>query len=232
MPTINDSERIRIILADDHALVRDGIKSLLEDEADLIVIDEANDGQEALEKAAEKQPDLLIIDIRMPRMSGIEAAGKLSQYSKHTKALVLSMHDSDEYVLQSIEAGAKGYLLKDTSKEEFLKAIHTVHTGGQYFSGDISTILVKKYMENKGGGEPAAENGTAPVSRDGLPPDITRREKQIFDLVLLGKSNKEIADELKKSVRTVEAHRYSLMKKLDVKNLAELTQKARSLGLL
>lgn len=232
MPTINDSERIRIILADDHALVRDGIKSLLEDEADLIVIDEANDGQEALEKAAEKQPDLLIIDIRMPRMSGIEAAGKLSQYSKHTKALVLSMHDSDEYVLQSIEAGAKGYLLKDTSKEEFLKAIHTVHTGGQYFSGDISTILVKKYMENKGGGEPAVENGTAPVSRDGLPPDITRREKQIFDLVLLGKSNKEIADELKKSVRTVEAHRYSLMKKLDVKNLAELTQKARSLGLL
>ncbi|PHN03764.1 response regulator transcription factor [Flavilitoribacter nigricans] len=235
MPTTEQSDKIRIILADDHALVRDGIKSLLEDEEDLIVIDEANDGQEALEKSAEKQPDLLIIDIRMPGMTGIEAAGKLSHYSQHTKALVLSMHDSDEYVLQSIEAGAKGYLLKDTSRDEFLKAIHTVHSGGQYFSGDISTILVRKYMENRSGGSAsAAESGPASTLPGNAPLDLslTRRERQIFDLVLLGKSNKEIADELKKSVRTIEAHRYKLMKKLDVKNLAELTQKARSLGLI
>lgn len=234
MPNTTPSGKIRIILADDHALVRDGIKSLLEDEEDLEVIDEADDGQEALEKSAEKQPDLLIIDIRMPKMSGIEATGKLSRYSQHTKALVLSMHDSEEYVLQSIEAGAKGYLLKDTSRDEFLKAIHTVHSGGQYFSGDISNVLVKKYMENRSSSGNPIEESDSPTPSENLPLDLslTRRERQIFDLVLLGKSNKEIADELKKSVRTIEAHRYKLMKKLDVKNLAELTQKARSLGMI
>lgn len=234
MPNTTPSGKIRIILADDHALVRDGIKSLLEDEEDLEVIDEADDGQEALEKSAEKQPDLLIIDIRMPKMSGIEAAGKLNRYSQHTKALVLSMHDSEEYVLQSIEAGAKGYLLKDTSRDEFLKAIHTVHSGGQYFSGDISNVLVKKYMENRSSSGNPIEENDSPTPSENLPLDLslTRRERQIFDLVLLGKSNKEIAEELKKSVRTIEAHRYKLMKKLDVKNLAELTQKARSLGMI
>lgn len=238
MPTTHHAEsgKIRIILADDHALVRDGIKSLLEDEEDLLVIDEAADGAEALEKSADQQPDLLIIDIRMPGMNGIEAAGKLSHYSKNTKALVLSMHDSDEYVLQSIEAGAKGYLLKDTSKEEFLKAIHTVHAGGQYFSGDISKVLVKKYMEarNHSSLSTTAEAPPSATLPDKTPIDLTltRRERQIFDLVLLGKSNKEIAEELRKSVRTIEAHRFNLMKKLDVKNLAELTQKARSLGLI
>ncbi|MCB0630602.1 MAG: response regulator transcription factor [Saprospiraceae bacterium] len=220
---------IRIILADDHALVRDGIKSLLEDEEDLVVIDEASDGREALEKVAQKQPDLLIIDIRMPGMGGIEATSQLADYSQKTAALVLSMHDSDEYILQSIEAGAKGYLLKDTSKEEFLKAIHTVYEGGRYFSGDISTVLVNKYLENLGVAQKPAEEKPKAIP-EGM--SLTRREKQILDLVLLGKSNKDIAEELNKSVRTIETHRYNLMNKMDVKNLAELTYKARQLGLI
>lgn len=226
MPNHN---KIRIILADDHALVRDGIKSLLEDEEDLEVIDEAADGREALAKVAEKQPDLLIIDIRMPIMGGIEATSQLRAHSEKTAALVLSMHDSDEYILQSIEAGAKGYLLKDTSKDEFLKAIHTVFEGGRYFSGDISTILVKKYLENLGG----TETPTSTPSQT-LPEhlSLTRREKQILNLVLQGKSNKDIAEELTKSVRTIETHRYNLMNKLEVKNLAELTYKARQMGLI
>lgn len=223
------NHKISIILADDHALVRDGIKSLLEDEEDLVVIDEASDGREALNKVSEKQPDLLIIDIRMPVMGGIEATSLLGNHSSKTVALVLSMHDSDEYILQAIEAGAKGYLLKDTSKEEFLKAIHTIHGGGRYFSGDISSILVKKYLENVGGNAPK----TAGVST-ALPEELslTRREKQILDLVLQGKSNKEIAEELNKSVRTIETHRYNLMNKMEVKNLAELTYKARQMGLI
>lgn len=228
MPHHTDN-KIRIILADDHALVRDGIKSLLEDEDDLEVIDEASDGQEALEKVAVSHPDILIIDIRMPRMGGIEATSKLTDYSSKTMALVLSMHDSDEYILQSIEAGAKGYLLKDTSKEEFIKAIHTVNEGGRYFSGDISTVLVKKYLENLGSTEKLPDNA-AKVLPDELP--LTKRERQILDLVLQGKSNKEIAEELGKSVRTIETHRYNLMNKMEVKNVAELTYKSRQMGLI
>src|SRR3970282_1730903 len=131
---------IRVVLADDHVFVRDGIKSLLETEDNIIVVGEATDGLEALQTVESNKPDLLIVDIRMPHLTGIEVVEKLRNQNNPVKIIVLSIHESKEYVLKSIRAGADGYLLKGSSKEEFLKALHTVANGGKYFSGDISSI--------------------------------------------------------------------------------------------
>ena len=176
-------DNIRIVLADDHVLVRDGIKSLLEEQPDMEVVDEASDGKEAIKILEKNLPDLLIVDIRMPEMNGIEVVKKIHENKWDVKTLVLSMHDSEEYVIKSVQAGADGYLLKGSSKDEFLKALH-------------------------------------------------KREKQILKLVLQGLSNKEIGKELDISKRTAEVHRFNLMKKLDVKNLIELTNKAREYQLV
>ena len=215
---------INVVLADDHVLVRDGIKALLEDEQDIIVIDEASDGKEALEVIKRNKPHLLIVDIRMPELNGIEVVQQIKQSNSDIKTLVLSMHDSEEYVLKSIEAGADGYLLKGASKDEFLKALHTVAAGGKYFAGDISSILIKN-LDNKR----KNSTETKQVLTDTY--NLTKREKQILNLVLEGKSNKDIADELDISKRTAEVHRFNLMKKLDVKNLMELANKVREFNL-
>lgn len=217
----------KILLADDHALVRDGIKSLLEDEADLTVVAEANNGQEALDIVATARPDLVIMDIRMPRMDGITAAGKLSAQAGAPPCLMLSMHDSEEYVLQSINVGAAGYLLKDASREEFIKAIRTVVGGEKYFSGDLSNILIKQIT---GGGQPSAPN---PASADPVQTaSITRRQREILKLIPKGMTNQEIADELGVSRRTVETHRYKMMENLGVNNKSELLKRAVELGLI
>jgi DNA-binding NarL/FixJ family response regulator len=188
---------IKIILADDHLLVRNGIKSLLLEDTELDVIGEASNGKEALELAKETQPDLLIIDVRMP--------------------------DSEEYILKSIKAGASGYLLKDTGKEEFLKAIKTVHNGGKYFSGDISNVIVSKYLQTTSTTSSAIQT---PKNTLGL----TKKEIEILSLILSGMTNTEISDKLGKSKRTIETHRFNLMKKMNVKNLIELSSKAKELG--
>ncbi|MCG9972907.1 response regulator transcription factor [Christiangramia crocea] len=211
-------DNIRIVLADDHVLVRDGIKSLLEEQPDMEVVAEASDGKEAIGILEKDLPDLLIVDIRMPEMNGIEVVKKIRDNKWDVKTLVLSMHDSEEYVVQSVQAGADGYLLKGSSKDEFLKALHKVASGGKYFSGDISAILINNFTDGK------------PVEKEKKQEDpfnLTKREKQILKLVLQGKSNKEIGNELEISKRTAEVHRFNLMKKLDVKNLIELTNKAR-----
>ena len=149
------STTIRVVLADDHVFVRDGIKSLLENEVNIEVVGEATDGIEALKVVETTRPDLLILDIRMPNMTGIEVVEKLRSQNYPVKIVMLSMHESEEYVLKSIKTGADGYLLKGSSKEEFLKAVHTVANGGKYFSGDISSILIGQLgnpissMENK-----------------------------------------------------------------------------------
>jgi two-component system, NarL family, nitrate/nitrite response regulator NarL len=219
------SNTIRVVLADDHVFVRDGIKSLLENEANIDVVGEATDGLEALKIVEIEKPDLLILDIRMPNLTGIEVVEKLRTQNNSIKIVMLSMHESEEYVLKSIKAGADGYLLKGSSKEEFLKAVHTVSNGGKYFSGDISSILIGHLT-----------NGTNSVlePKQALVEEmiITKREKEILKLLLSGKGNKEIAEALDISKRTAEVHRFNLMKKLKVKNLMELSNKANEFSLL
>ncbi|MEL1242400.1 response regulator transcription factor [Flavobacterium flavipallidum] len=218
------NQTIRVVLADDHFFVRDGIKSLLESEKNIEVVGEATDGLEALDVVTSTNPDLLIVDIRMPHHTGIEVVEKLRSQNNNVKIIVLSMHESEEYVLKSIKAGADGYLLKGSSKEEFLKALHAVANGGKYFTGDISSILINQLT-----------NTTAPLdAKPTLTEDltITKREKEILTLLLSGKGNKEIAEALEISKRTAEVHRFNLMKKLKVKNLMELSNKATEYSLI
>lgn len=218
------STTIRVVLADDHVFVRDGIKSLLENEANIEVVGEATDGLEALKIVETEQPDLLILDIRMPNLTGIEVVEKLRSQNNLVKIVMLSMHESEEYVLKSIRAGADGYLLKGSSKEEFLKAVHTVANGGKYFSGDISSILIGQLSN------PVTSLEAKQFFDEDLM--ITKREKEILKLLLSGKGNKEIAEALDISKRTAEVHRFNLMKKLKVKNLMELSNKANEFLLI
>lgn len=218
---------INVVLADDHVLVRDGIKALLEDQSDIRVIDEASNGKEALEVVLKNKPHILIVDIRMPEMNGIEVVTRITKNHKDVKTLVLSMHDSEEYVVKSIQAGADGYLLKGASKKEFLKAVNKVASGGKYFTGDVSSIIMNNFVN----GNTSIVEEEKVIPQD-LPFKLTKREKQILSLVLDLKNNKDIADELQISKRTAEVHRFNLMKKLEAKNLQELTNKAKEFQLV
>ncbi|MCH7400822.1 response regulator [Belliella kenyensis] len=217
-------ENIRVVLADDHVVVRNGIKMLLESEEEIKVVGEASDGLEALDVVKAENPDILIIDIRMPNMNGLEATSKLHAYSQHTKALVLSMHNDEDYIIKSVESGAAGYLLKDTSKEEFLKAIRLVFNGGKYFSGDISNVLVNSYL-NKVNNKNTASGNSKEKNYD-----LTQREKEILKQIYQGIGNKDIAAASGKSVRTIESHRFNIMKKLKVNNVVELIKKVDEEG--
>lgn len=220
---------VSIVLVDDHFLVRDGIRSLLEDEKQYEVIGEASDGREAIKLVQSLCPDIVICDIRMPEMSGIDTVKELTALSVSSKTIMLSMHDSDEYILQSINAGADGYLLKDAGKEEFLKALSTVSKGNKYFSGDVSSILVKNLLKNSDEkvGEKASKSVNEGKKEKSNPFDLTKRENQILKLAVSGMTNKDIAAELDISKRTTEVHRFNLMKKMAVKNVLELSKKAR-----
>ena len=219
-------DKIKVVLADDHILVRNGIKALLEDQSDVEVIDEASNGKEALSVIAKNKPTLLIVDIRMPEMNGIEVVTEVNKLYSDIKTLVLSMHDSEEYVVKAIQAGADGYLLKGASKEEFTKALRKIVDGGKYFTGDVTNIIMDNFVSNNGKAKP---NKKVTLTED--PFKLTKREKQILTLVLELKNNKDIAEELNISKRTAEVHRFNLMKKLEVKNLMELINKAKEFGL-
>jgi len=210
-------EKINIVLADDHVLVRKGIKAMLESEADIAVVGEAGNGADALNAAKRLNPDILLLDIRMPGMSGLDAAAQLRDYAPATRAVILSMHDSEEYVLQALSAGAYGYLLKDTDKEEFIKALKQVNSGNKYFSGSVSNILANHLLNTQ-------SLTKAPVTDDAY--HLTRREKEILRMAIDGKHNKDIAVSLGKSLRTIETHRFNIMKKLDVNNAIDMINKA------
>lgn len=222
-------DKISIVLVDDHSIVRDGIKYLLEEDENLVVIGEGSNGFEAIKLVNNLKPDLLIIDVRMPEMNGIDAVKEINTTPTNTKSIVLSMHDSEEYILESIEANAMGYLLKDASKEEVLKAIHTVYNGEKYFSGDISNIIVNNLLK-KSSTQQAETSTIKETSANAY--NLTKKEIEILQLVLLGKTNKEISEELNKSKRTIETHRFNLMKKMEVKNLIELSSKAKEQGFI
>jgi DNA-binding NarL/FixJ family response regulator len=208
--------KINIVLADDHVLVRNGIKAMLEADTEIRVVGEAGNGAEALETAKALKPDILVLDIRMPEMTGLEAAAKLREYAPQTKAVILSMHDSEEYVIQALDAGAYGYLLKDTDKNEFIKALKQIYRGNKYFSGAVSNVLANRFLNPKSVGRKAE-------SEDHY--HLTKKEKEILGMVIDGKQNKQISESLDISIRTIETHRFNIMKKLDVNNAVDMVNK-------
>ena len=219
---------IKVALADDHEIVRYGIKMVLEDDPEIEVIWEASDGQETIDKMHESTPDVLVAYIRMPLLTGLEVTQQLKQEDPTLKIIMLTMHDDSEYILKSVQYGADGYLLKDTNKAEFNKAVKMVNSGQKYFSGDISTTIVNSIMS--GGAIPTTKEVVSPVASQDY--GLTKREKQILSLIYDGVSNKDIADKLDKSIRTIETHRFNIMKKIEVNNITELLKKVDREGLL
>ena len=212
-------EKINVVLADDHVLVRKGIRAMLDHDEIIEVVGEADNGIEAVEFAKKLKPDILVLDIRMPEMNGLEAAAEVQSLAPETKAVILSMHDSEDYVMQALSAGAYGYLLKDTDKNEFVKALKQVHQGTKYFSGAVSNVLANHLLSGS-----TTSTIKAPVEEDAY--HLTKREKQILSMIIDGKHNKDIAEVLQNSIRTIETHRFNIMKKLGVNNAVDMVNKA------
>lgn len=202
---------IRILLADDHTVMRRGLRLLLESQPEFSVVAEAADGRQAVEQAEATQPDVAVVDIAMPNLSGIEAAQRINAAHPQIAIVILSMHSDEGYVLRALKAGAKGYLLKDSAEGDLIEAIKAVHRGKTFFSPEITKMLVADYVQ---------EIRTRGVedSYDLLTP----REREILQLLAERKSNKEIAVSLNLSPYTVETHRRNLQEKLNLHNLAEL----------
>lgn len=208
--------KIKVILADDHTIVRNGIRSLLEGFADVEIVGEAQDGADAISKVKEFSPDVLMIDIAMPVLNGLEATAQISKLYKNTRCLVLSMHNNEDYILKSVEAGAFGYLLKDTTRDEMLRAIRTVAGGEKYYSPSVSNIIITSYLQKVKTPDAVA----APKKK------LSKQENAILKFIVEGSNSREIAEKLNLSVRTVDNHRASMMKRLHVKNAVELVRKA------
>ena len=212
-------DKIKILLVDDHTIVRDGVKATLRDQDTFVIVREAINGIEAIEAVKQLNPNVVVMDITMPEMNGIDAASIISKKYPLSKVLMLSMHDDETYILKSVEAGAYGYLLKDVDKSEFVKAITAVYNGEKYFNTAISSVLVSGYLnkvKQNDQQEIAATNDF----------DLTKREKGILKMITTGNNNREIADGLGISIRTIETHRANIMKKLKVKNAVELVRVA------
>ncbi len=203
--------KIRILLADDHALVRKGLRLLLERQPDLEVVGEAADGREAVRLAEELAPDLVIMDIAMPQLNGLDAAAQIVKRDARTGVIILSMHSDESYLTRALSAGAKGYLIKDSAEAELLRAVETVAQGKPFFSPAIAATLLEDYMRQ--------------LQQRGLQDSydlLTDREKEILQLLAEGKSNKEVAALLNLSPYTVETHRTHMMQKLNLHNTAEI----------
>ncbi len=229
---MSEQATINYMIVDDHSLVREGVQSLLEDESDIQMIAESSTPEECLSILPTISPDVVIVDINITHpKSGIDLVKKVKAFDPNQKCMMLSMYDSEEYVLESISAGASGYLLKDVGKKEFVKALRTIHEGQVYFSGDISKFLLKNL--NQQGTQNGFSTADSMEAYEKLKEmGITKRESQILQFVTEGLSNQDIADKLGKSVRTIESHRFNLMKKMGAKNYIQLTQKAKILGLI
>ena len=206
---------IRIVIADDHSLIRRGVQSLVEDMHDIQVVGEADDGHMALALVEQAKPDVLLIDINMPGLTGIQVAEQLTAQNTPTRIIILSMYSDEDVVRQALRSGAKGYLLKRSILEELVLAIRSVHDGKAYFSPEIAHLVLAGYL--------TPDSGSPELSAFD---QLTSREREVLKLVAEGHSNKEIADELVISVKTVEKHRASVMEKLDVHDLPGLVRVA------
>lgn len=202
---------IRILLADDHAILRRGLKALLEREPDMEVVGEAQDGRDTLKSVEELRPDVVVLDITMPNLNGIEAARQILAKGSQTAVLILSMHSDEGYVLRALRAGARGYLLKDAVEGELIQAIRAVADGKAYFSPEVSRLLVEDYVQG--------------MQQRGLQDShelLTTREREVLQLLAEGKTSKDIASMLALSVYTVDTHKSNLMQKLSLHSMAEL----------
>jgi len=207
----------KIILADDHKIVRQGLRTLLEQEHDLEVVAEAEDGRMAVRLARELSPEVVIMDVSMPDLNGIEATRQVLAESPGVKVIGLSMHSDRRFVMNMLKAGASGYLLKDSAFEELASAIRTVLANKIYLSTEIANIVVKDYLQ--GGGDESVFSV------------LTPREREVLQLMAEGRSSRQIADHLNISIKTVETHRMQIMHKLEIYSVAELTKYAIREGL-
>ena len=209
---------IRVLVADDHRIVREGLVRILAETGECEVVGEAEDGVRAVALAEELRPQVAVVDVSMPRLSGIEAVRRIKEKLPRTAVLVLTVHDEEEYVVQMIKAGASGYLVKDSAGEELLDAVRALAAGETYFGPQASQVLAEQYRRPKDFSDPYGE--------------LTNREREVFHLVVAGSTTKEVARELGVSFKTADNHRNRVMRKLGVRNTAELVRYAAKKGLL
>jgi DNA-binding NarL/FixJ family response regulator len=210
---------IRILLADDHRIIREGLRSLLQKQPDLEVIEEAEDGISAVRMAERLVPDIVIMDIGMPDLNGIEASRQILGRVKGVKVIALSMHSDKRFVLEMLKVGASGYLLKDCAFEELINAIRAVSNGQFYLSQKVTGVVVNEYLQNQSTGGLTVYDVLSP------------REREVLQLLAEGNTTKSIAESLHVSVKTVETHRQQIMEKLNLRSVAELTKYAVREGL-
>jgi two-component system nitrate/nitrite response regulator NarL len=210
--------RVRILLVDDHPIVLSGLRNYISSHAQFKIVGAASDGARAIQKAKETHPDIVLMDITLPGLNGIEATKALRKEVPKAKVIALTMHDDKEHVLEIIRAGAMGYVLKDTLPSELIQAINAVHSGGSFFSPTISRVLADQLKMK------LQSTKLVPIS------DLTRREEEVLGLIADGKSNKEIAKHLSIGIRTVETHREHIMRKLNIHSAVGLAKYAIAKG--
>ena len=213
--------RQRIVIAEDYTILREGLRSLLSSHPEFDIVGEAEDGQEAIQSVEKLKPDLALMDLSMPRMNGMDAIKEIKKRSPETKVLVLTVHKTEEYIHAALQAGADGYILKDSTHAELGLAIRNILEGKRYISPGISESLIEGYLEGR-------KKANPPTTWD----TVTQREREILKLIAEGYKNKAIAEYLCISVKTVEKHRANLMKKLDLHNIQSLTALAMEKGLI
>jgi DNA-binding NarL/FixJ family response regulator len=215
------SKKKKIVIAEDYTILREGLRALISSSPDLEVVGEAGDGKEAIQCAEKLLPDLMLVDLSMPRTNGVDAIREIKNRCPDTKVVALTVHKAEEYVLAALEAGADGYVLKDATRPELMMAIETVLDGKSYLSPAVSERVIQGYLDGKKRVKPSSSFDT-----------LTRRERQVLKLIAEGYRNREVADYLCVSVKTVEKHRANLMQKLDLHNASALTALAMEKGLV
>jgi len=227
-----ENEVIKVLLVDDHRILREGLRALLSEQPGLVVVGDASDGEEAVALVAESHPDVVVMDMVMPRMSGLEATTLIRRLHPDVRVLILSMYDDDEYVQRVIQAGASGYVLKGVAADDLVRAIHEVHHGSSFLQPTIAAKLIEDYVRRVRGDQPPAPRAPRREAPRDDDESLTLREREILVLIASGNTNQRIADLLDLSRKTVESHRTNIMRKLEAHDVTELVRYAIRTGLI